>query len=206
MSANAETESPDYHEGLLNKNLLSTVGVSVSFPDGSDFKAVTNSFGLRLKAHDMVNLLVSGGYGRYTTDDQIAFWGLVGGVELHFAPKKRIDPFISLVAGFTKEDEEGGPDQTSFSASIGFELKATKFVSILPTVDYDYADNDYVSAGFISPGLSFAFRFSDNPDSFFDNFWIAPFVGANFPFHGDDYAYYDSYSVGVAFVSGFVAK
>lgn len=217
------TETKPYHEGLLNSSVL-FVGTN-GFQRHENVRADETwdgfaSYGLSFKVHDYIRLGLFGGFelqAEHESGDR--FWDIGGDVLFHFAPDKVVDPYIQFKVAYVREafDVFSGITESGYGIEIegGAEIKIGKFASIIPSVAYSYVKQDDFlaidlstnrfiitpdSASGIHPGLSVAFRFTDNPDSSWRSLWWTPFFAYNFAIED---AFVDSYSIGLRIITPF---
>lgn len=157
---------PGSAQGLLGKRYI---GFSISqMTPGDDFvKDIDDSIlglggGINIPISTNIDAIFSLGYaklegGLMGVDVEATSIALLGGLNYHFTPDKKVDPFVGIGAGLSKVKTETSylgyelsDDEDDFAISIGggVEIDLNDKISLRPNIEYlNIGDKDDFALG-----------------------------------------------------------
>lgn len=153
-------------QGLLGKRYIG-FNISQTTPGDDDVKDIDDSIlGLGVSINAPVNTNVDAvfslGYSKLEgdfmgIDFEATSIGFLGGLNYHFMPDKKVDPFVGIAAGLVKTDAKASyfgyelsDDEDDFGITIGagVEIDLNDQMSFRPNIGYVKAgDKDDLAAG-----------------------------------------------------------
>jgi len=188
------TKSPT---GLLSNHFYESGLVFSQNADTKDWSGGFSQSG-RASIHPNINLGLGADFTMSSSQLDAYEFALSPYITAHFLPDGQVDPYVTV--GFVYGQSKllaSEIDSRQVYLEVGTEIRISDFVSILPSINYEYGRFDVgptLSAGYIEPKIGFAFRLGRE-----SRLWLAPHCSYNLKVHGDD-ALADVLSLGLRFL------
>ena len=189
-----------FAQGLLGKRYIG-FGIGQMTPGDDDIKDIDDSIlqlggGINIPVNPNVDAVVSLFYAKLEgdvegIDVEATAKGVLGGVNYHFTPDQKANPFVGIRVGFVSTEAEASvagysesEDEDDFAIAVGagVEVDLNDQVAIRPTIEYDKIDDE---DDFIA-GVSLSMWFNES---------VFGVLAASYAFDDGDV----SYSAGLGF-------
>lgn len=184
-----------YAQGLLGKRYI-TIQIGQTTPGDDEIEQIDDSIfqlggGVNLPVNPNLDANISLSYEKIDGDYQgvdveSTAKGILGGINYHFTPKEKTNPFIGVRVGFVSIDSEASAagysateDETYLALSLltGIEIDLSNQVAIRPNLQYERVDDedDFVADISLSVwlnnavfgGIGTTYAFDDGDVSFY---------------------------------------
>jgi len=149
-----------FAQGLLGKRYIG-FEIGQMTPGDDDIKDVDDSIlqlggGINIPVNPNIDAVVSLSYAKLEgdvegIDVEATAKGVLGGINYHFTPEQKANPFVGIRVGFVTSEAEasaGGisesEDEDDFAIAVGagVEIDLSEQVAIRPTIEYDKIDDE----------------------------------------------------------------
>jgi opacity protein-like surface antigen len=147
-------------QGLLGKRYMG-FEIGQTTPGDDDIKDVDDSIlqlggGINIPVNPNVDAIVNLSYAKLEgyiegVDYEATAKGVLGGINYHFTPDQKVNPFVGILVGFVSTEAETSvpgysesEDEDDFAIAVGagVEVDLNDQVAIHPTIEYDKIDDE----------------------------------------------------------------